>query len=193
MPRMRIHLSLLMAALLLVVGCSSDSEAEKKKNSANHIYYSPNAEPLNGGILGHPTCDEAIGGWFDRVDTNHDGFIDASEFIADAKAQFARMDIDHNGYLVSEELDRYRAPYRTDIKTDSDLQKKTKKHGSKSDNDPLTLIDPVMSADTNLDFKVTPEEFGAQSHKNFNELDSEHTGRISKAQVMHLCDRSNKN
>ncbi len=46
-----------------------------------------------------------------------------------------------------------------------------------------SVIDPVMSADTNLDYKVTPDEFIAYSRNKFKELDTDHTGKLSLLKV----------
>jgi hypothetical protein len=112
------------------------------------------------------------------------------------------MDMDKNGYLVSEELDRYRAPYRQEAQgmdtkenTGANRQgeKKGNRHGSKKAEsigkplDQATLIDPVMSADTNLDFKVTLEEFLAQAETRFTTLDADHNGRLNRDEVLVLC------
>ena len=85
-------LALLFAALS---GCSSDSHKHHgagQDAALSRMLYSPNGEPLNGGKLGRPTCQEAMSHWFDRVDTNHDGGINREEFMADAQTQFRRMD-----------------------------------------------------------------------------------------------------
>jgi hypothetical protein len=191
-----------LLAAALVAGCSTPDE-KKKDTTPHYIIYSPNGEPLNGGPLGHPTCDKALSGWFDRIDANHDSFLTKPEFLADTKAQFARMDIDKNGYLVSEELDRYREPYRQGLTPKNDNADKEKKsaHHSKnggqdkndkkdSPTDQASLIDPVMSADSNLDFKVTLDEFLTQSEKYFADLDADHNGQLSRDEVLTICKKA---
>lgn len=194
----------MVITILCTAGCSSDAGTKLAKQNAEQrfVLYSPNGEPLNGGILGHPSCETAMTTWFNRVDTNHDGFADKSEFMADAHVQFSLMDIDRNGYLVSEELERYRMPYRTDRTQKPihhSLQGPQQRIHGKSDEvsasdliSQTNLIDPVMSADTNLDFKVTLAEFLAQSAKNFGDLDNQHSGRISRTDVLKLCSKDNK-
>ena len=88
-----------------LAGCSSSKDAARERLLQNRyslringsVIFSPNGEPLSGGTLGHPSCVEAIAGWFDRVDTNHDGIIDRNELLADARIQFLRMDRDGDG------------------------------------------------------------------------------------------------
>ncbi len=188
----------LFLSSLLLTNCSGESD--KKNPAPRIIIYSPNAEPLNGGPLGAPTCEAALSKWFGRMDANQDGFIDKMEFMNDAAVQFRRMDIDKNGYLVSEELDRYRAPYRQAERThkqeqNNQLHKRENRGrgegGSNRDKslESLTPVDPVMSADANLDFKVTPEEFRAQAEKIFAVLDGNHDGRLSRAEILAICSR----
>lgn len=191
---------LLLTAAAFITGCSADEQ--KKGLGPHYLLYSPNAEPLNGGVLDHPSCDTALSGWFERNDANYDSLVDKTEFMADAKAQFARMDIDKQGYLVSEELERYREPYWQGLtwKADHNGEEKKKsyhgkedsqgKHERNTDTDQTTLIDPVMSADSNLDFKVTPEEFFAQAEKNFADLDADHNGLLSRDEVLAICKKS---
>lgn len=182
------------AAVALVLAGCSDHENVKKHSTG--ILYSPNGEPLNGGPLGEPTCQQALSGWFDRVDTGHDGAISLNAFMADARAQFLRMDMDANGYIVSEELERYRRPYRKQapivpapsdsVNTQHGKHKSHKDAGADSDDTPDSG-DPVMSADTNLDFKVTPEEFMVHAQKIFGELDTNHDGALSRDEVLARC------
>ena len=159
------------AVLLLAAGLSACAghHGRSKHPVPPQLLYSPNGEPLNGGPLGTPPCDAAMAGWFDRIDANHDGRVDREEFLADARAQFARMDVEHYGYLTSEELDRYRAPYRRGTRIP-----------------PGGGNDPVMSADSDLDFKVTPEEFAAQAAETFKRLAGP-DGTIGRDRLPSLC------
>ena len=174
------------------------------------MIYSPNGEPLNGGALGRPTCEAALSRWFDRIDADHDGMISRAEFAADVSAQFARMDIDHNGYLLPEELDRYRLPYRqgpaaegyppqsASANAPDGETKRRRHHAASSDGGTSArtgghaqteLADPVMSADTNNDFKVTPQEFSVHAERTFIELDAKHDGLVSRAELLKTCIR----
>lgn len=49
--------------------------------------------------------------------------------------------------------------------------------------------DPVMTADTDLNGSVSPEEFRTLVAQNFAELDEAHKGFVTKSQVQTLCER----
>jgi Ca2+-binding EF-hand superfamily protein len=176
------------------------------------MIFSPNGEPLNGGPLGRPTCRDAMSHWFDRVDANHDGVISREEFMADAQTQFQRMDIDKNGYLLAEEVGRFRLPYEQQSDAGASAQgdqgsgsqqagrrqdRRGGSHGGKSGNspseaNPADQPDPVMSAGTGGDFKVTPDEFLTQARNIFAEIDADHHGVLSRDDVLKTCEPKKK-
>ena len=190
------RLLIIFAVFALAACASSQNKKQAEHAGLTRILYSPTGDPLNGGPLGHPACPEAVKHWFDRVDANHDGTITLDEFINDSKIQFQRMDIDKNGYLVSEELERFRMPYRNESAEEKppassdgqEGQQLSGRHhgsgnGSENSSGGSNVIDPVMSADANLDYKVTPDEFIAYSRKVFTNLDADHKGKLSPAEV----------
>lgn len=185
-----------VAIAMLVLSLAACSGKDEKDVSLSSMIYSPNGEPLNGGGFGRPTCEKAMSGWLDRIYAANGGSLSLASYLSDAKIQFARMDIDHNGYIVSEELDRFREPFRQSSATATtparDSAGHKGKHGhaaanSKTDSS-LNMADPVMSADRNLDFKVTPEEFLLHAQEVFARLDTSHNGLLERAEVLILCD-----
>jgi len=111
----------------------------------------------------------AIGRWFDRVDSHHDGYITLSEYLIDAKRQFQAMDLDRSGVLTPSELARYRAPYGGEAAATDDRP------------------DPVMSADSLARFEVTLPEFLSYEQQYFLALDSGQTGRVARAVFLLPC------
>ena len=115
--------------------------------------------------------------WFNRTDTNHDHTIDLAEFLADARRQFALMDLDHDGEITPDELAIYRAPYDMDIaelappdvdqsETTADTRGRGRggnTAGSSNSSRKVDLSngegDPVMAADVNLKFRVGLDDF----------------------------------
>ena len=202
----------LFASVIMVSACSTSHKSRRSDYTNPQILFSLNGEPLNGGALGKPTCREAMTHWFDRVDVNHDAGISQDEFLADARAQFKRMDIDRNGYLVPEELERFRQPYRQSSSAEAysatpdenetpqpAFGSHRHRHGgtsgggnnanavAKSGQGDAGIVDPVMSADTNLDNRVTPDEFMTYVQKTFVIHDADHNGALSQAEVLSLC------
>lgn len=202
---MRRWITVLSLLAALLAGCEEHHDAHK--NAAHQPLYSPDGEPLNGGPLGQPACKDALSRWFDRVDANHDAAISLPEFLADADTQFHRMDIDNNGYIVSEELERFRRPYRQAVaeqtgedngaKTSGQPETKAGKHGrggrhgggerDSSPELPADVADPVMSADANMDFKVTPQEFMQHAREVFADMNTSHSGALTRDEVLARC------
>ena len=71
--------SLLTALLLACGGADKETSAAI---AAARIIYSPNGEPLTGGPLGHPSCEEVLARWFDRLDVDRRGTIDRDQRTA---------------------------------------------------------------------------------------------------------------
>ncbi len=104
---------LLIAVLAVTVAaCAGRHNGPDPALALRHLrLYSPNGEPLSGGPLGHPSCEAALAGWFDRLDPSHQGKVSQAVFLADTAAQFDRMDLDHDGQITPAELASFRAPY----------------------------------------------------------------------------------
>jgi Ca2+-binding EF-hand superfamily protein len=64
-----------------------------------HLFISPSGEPFRG--------EKGFERWFDQVDTNHDGMIDAAEFRADAVHSFKVVDTNGDGVIDGIELQHY--------------------------------------------------------------------------------------
>src|ERR1035437_691370 len=214
----------LLASVVMVSACATSHRGKHSGHAGpTRILYSPNGEPLNGGPLGKPTCQEAITRWFDRLNTNHANGISQDEFLADARIQFQRMDIHGKGYLVPEELERFRQPYRQSPSSFSPAETSSAASGEDQASQPSygshrhrhggmggsgnsgnvtadssksqgygAVVDPVMSADTDLDNRVTPAEFMIYAQKTFATLDSDHNNVLSRAEVLSLCGENEK-
>jgi Ca2+-binding EF-hand superfamily protein len=172
------------AAILAVAGvltaCSYlgfGSDRGKERNQTYRMLYSPNGEPLRGGSLGRPSCEKAMGAWFDRADADRNGRVDRNEFVADARRQFAVMDLDHDGTITPAELDKYRAPYMTLPPTGKGKAVRSTDPGP----------DPVMSADTKLRFVVTLPDFAAYAERRFAELDRNRNGTLERDEALKMC------
>jgi hypothetical protein len=160
------------------------------------MLYSPNGEPLNGGVLGRPLCKDAYRDWFEKIDVSHTGRIDFAAFGADAERLFQQMDTERDGVLTPSELENARFPYRQTALDQPREEKKDDRKTARSrsrDEEPSqrngrgAQRDPIMAADTNLDFKVTREEYRAQTAKTFAALDRGHKGYITVDDLASYC------
>jgi Ca2+-binding EF-hand superfamily protein len=69
--------------------------------------FSPTGEPLVPPQW-PLDCAEALGAWFDRLDTAHTGALTLAQLQADAQKQYRLMDLRHDGKVTAEELSKYR-------------------------------------------------------------------------------------
>jgi hypothetical protein len=74
-------------------------------------FVSPMGEPFRAPA-GQPYPSAA---WVAGADTNHDGAIDRTEFVADAQRFFRTLDLDHDGRLTPEEVTAYEANVAPEI------------------------------------------------------------------------------
>jgi len=187
----------LLAALALTLALTACGSSKTFPEPVLPIY-SPNGEPLNGGPLGQPKCPEALSQWFDRMDGARRGGIDRDQFLADARVQFDRMDLDHDGAITPAELTAFRLAYAQPEPPRPHLGPSGGDSGgerSRERSQPRTAphsqetADPVMSADTGLHFRVTRDEFMAQAGEIFAKLDVKHDGLVTREAVVARCNR----
>jgi hypothetical protein len=188
----RMRAAVAALALLALAACGLFGGREKEREAKPGPLYSPNGEPLSGGPLGDLKCEDAMRRWFARVDADHDGSIDAAEFLADARRQFAAMDLDKSGVLTPSVLARYRAPYlaeqpREEPPDESDSDREKRRQRDREPPIGKDRADPVMIADVNLRNRVTLDDFLASARRNFAALDVNKNGRLSSDEMLATC------
>lgn len=188
-----------MAALLAMAACSSHERAQRARP-----VFSPNGEILSAGGKGAPTCPEAMAAWWDRMAAAHGGVFTRETLVADANTQFDAMDLDHDGFITPSELSDYRAALDEPptgmeavlppAEPSADTQMHTHRKGDnyvqpkiRAAQIPADVVDPVMSADKSLSFKVSREDFITQANEVFTDLNKSHDGKLSKAELLESC------
>jgi len=162
----------------------------------------------NGELLGLPTPDEAayrrvMLGWFQRADADRDGALDLMELETDAASRFAAYDLNRDGSVTSSELTRVRvaSPYRppperptarlrrrggptvSSEQVEATPAEERREQGGR-DHRVRVAFDPVMSADTDADFRVSPSELAAQAGRKFRSHDTDGDGRLTPAEFL---------
>ncbi len=169
--------------------------------------FSPNGELLSGGGKDAPKCPEVLGSWWDKIAAAHSGQLNKETFFADTNSQFDAMDLDHDGFITPAELSEYRSTiedepaYEEVPSPDQQVQAADAKarRGRRAGDPPASapprryrdmspdVVDPVMSADKDLTFKVTREAFMAQAREVFAEIDKNHDGLLSREELVNSC------
>ncbi|HVI51639.1 MAG TPA: EF-hand domain-containing protein [Candidatus Sulfotelmatobacter sp.] len=209
------HLPLFAAASLFLILTACSHGPDKAPPPKAQLLFSPNGEPITGGPLGQASCEDAMARWFDRLDSRQSGLLNREDFMADARAQFARMDLDHDGWITPSELSEFRAPYAPPPEPmrggpgggnggpggSGPSGGPNGGHGgpagggspgggsggSSASRSSVTQEDPVMAADVHLQFRVSQEDFLAQASDVFNRLDKTHKGALSKPDAIAFC------
>ncbi len=167
------------------------------------VFFSPSGEPFRAA-KGDPY---PVMTWFNRVDTDHDGRISHDEFVADAVAFFAKLDINHDNYISSPENTRYENEIAPEItRMDPRIQqpkiiREESDQSADQGNDlpnggkyikqilgaaQYGLIDepqPIRAADANFDFRISMDEWLNATEERFKLLDRNGDGYITPEEL----------
>lgn len=113
---MRLLLCLSLLALVPAgQGVAQDHPREERgeHRGPRRLFISPMGEPFRATGDG----DMPERQWFDGADADHDGRLTRAEFAADADRFFAFLDVDHDGEIGPEEIERYETRIAPEIRT----------------------------------------------------------------------------
>ena len=174
-------------------------ESYREVSTRTALFVSPQGEPFRGVVNGHTPMQR----WFEEADTDHDKRISRAEFLADSQAFFAKLDTNQDGFVTSYEETQMQAQLAPEIvRTFGPMedfvgpdqaaarQAQAESPGLTARQRMLPLerpygaqafswlneIEPVMSADADLNSKVSLAEFQAMAAKRFDKLDANHDG-----------------
>ncbi|MBR9971331.1 hypothetical protein [Magnetospirillum sulfuroxidans] len=174
-----------------------DSNPHDGAPAFRQLIHSPNGEPL-----GRALCHDALTVWFAHTGSNRDGLITNDEFEADSTAQFTRLDRDDDGVITADELQEIRRPFLIEPQN-KDLSPSPEGNIDSNHADlpdagaaPNSWFrhhsvgrgeDPVMTADSNLDFKVSRAEFRTRAKEVFARLDRDKNQALAQEEVTASC------
>lgn len=168
---------------------------------------------LAGRLLsrgGPADCPALLGDWLTASDSDKDGALSLAEAFADADSLLAEIDASRDGYLTAIEIEAWRGRIAPEAYADRKLRQQPgsggddmtpgggkKRGGSPEDGNTAAARrldsgfraqpDPIMAADTNLDFRVDKAELEARVKSRFDTLDTDHNGRLSADELAGFC------
>ena len=163
------------------------------------LFISPMGEPFRG--------PDPIGAWFDGADANHDGALTLAEFTADADRFFLKLDRGHDGEIDPDDIDYYETVLAPEVRTGGEGgmtgarpsggggesgsgQSATPRYSDvKRGAARFSFFDypePITVADTNFNRGVDPREFRDAAADRFAMLDTNHDGKITRAELPKL-------
>lgn len=99
---------------------------------------------------------------FTGMDANRDLVLSREELEAAIPLEFARADVDHSGVIAGFEMTDWRRLMMGDKEAQSDMR----------------------AADTDMNYTITPEEFTIALRHEFNRMDKDQDGRITRAELL---------
>jgi Ca2+-binding EF-hand superfamily protein len=67
--------------------------------------------------------EDTLARWFNRTDLNHDGFLTSNELVADAERYFDVLDTNHDGQIDPDELVHYEWTVAPEIQVNSRMRR----------------------------------------------------------------------
>ncbi|MFV3128280.1 hypothetical protein [Niveispirillum sp. KHB5.9] len=187
---------LALAGLCLALA-SCGGGPDKTRPGIRFSAVSPLGEPLGAPTREAEQYLATMRDWFARTDTDHDGRLSLAEFTAEAARVFPLYDLNGDGFITSYELTNYRVslpthappadsgrrlrPGRIDMTPDEAATARTDGRGRP---DYRMGIDPVMSADSNADFRVTLDELRTEATRRHGMMDKNSDGFVSLPEFM---------
>lgn len=165
------------------------------------LFIAPSGEPFRG-LMGEPY---PVAAWFARADADHDGKLTRGEFRRDAMSYFPMLDANGDGIVDATEINRYEQELVPEVRvgfggsgfrTGGGFQPPGT-DGSEAAGQPVRKLpelprgagryalinspQPVISVDTDLNRRITPQEMSAAADRRFTLLDPDERGYLTLA------------
>ncbi|TRW18280.1 EF-hand domain-containing protein [Glacieibacterium frigidum] len=165
------------------------------------LFIAPSGEPFRG-VAGEPY---PVAAWFARADADHDGKLTRGEFRKDAMSYFPTLDQNGDGIVDAREITRYEEELVPEVRVGfggsggfrggfasgpgpdggdgstpaarklPELPRGAGRYGL------INSPQPVISVDTDLNRRVTPQEMSAAADRRFTLLDPDARGYLTLA------------
>lgn len=166
------------------------------------LFIAPSGEPFRGPA-GEPY---PVAAWFARADADHDGKLTRGEFRKDAMSYFPTLDANGDGIVDASEITRYEQELVPEVRVDfggsgfrgggsgfappggdgsegappparklPELPRGAGRYGL------INSPQPVISVDTDLNRRITPQEMSAAADRRFTLLDPDARGYLTLA------------
>lgn len=204
-----------IAALPLLAACGGSSPRHGSGAMPAPPSLRPPPVSLAGEVLDATpdvACWPATEAWFKAVDSNGNGQLEPVELQADTKRFFGTIDTNRDGALTATEVGYYREQVAPNAYRDRPAAQGLRNSAAASpmtaDRPPSPVDgtpppgagrtpprdsglraqpDPVMAADTNLDFRVTLDEMIGRVTNRADKLDTNRDGNLDSTELAAYC------
>ncbi|MES2120964.1 MAG: hypothetical protein V4513_10365 [Pseudomonadota bacterium] len=144
--------------------------------------------PMGEPVFGRTAGEDGLVAWFAATDTNKDGFLTADEMVANAELFFATLDLDRDGEIAPDEIERYETQIAPQVRIRYEMDSAAGAavvgaEASAGRYGLLQIPEPVMAADRNFNRGVSTEEFRQAAISRFQLLDHSRSGRLTLDQL----------
>ena len=177
------------------------SPAEPPRAVPQRVFIAPSGEPFRAPV----DAPYPLVLWFAGADHNHDGRLDPSEFTWDFDRFFDTLDTDHDGVVDAREIDRYERAIAPEVNDgglggggdvrggasgglgrgdrEREAQPDYIPRGGGSRYELIAIPEPVSSMDTGRSGAVTRAELHAAAARRFALLDDKQRGYLILADL----------